>query len=55
VPTPMIHELIPSVSVQGCISPTFKVGSSSASPDVNGAPVIQEPEVPNAVIDEEEE
>jgi hypothetical protein len=55
VPTPMIHELIPSVHVQGCISPTFKVGSSSAAPDVNGTPVIQEPEVPNAVIDEEEQ
>jgi hypothetical protein len=27
VPTPMIHELIPSVPVQGCISPTFEVGS----------------------------
>ena len=55
VPTPMIHELIPSVPVQGCISPTFEVGSSSAAPDVNGAPVIQEPEVLNVVIDEEEE
>jgi hypothetical protein len=41
--------------VQGCISPTFEVESSSAAPDVNGAPVIQEPEVPNVVIDEEEE
>jgi hypothetical protein len=55
VPTPMIHELIPSVPVQECISPTFEVGSSSAAPNVNGAPVIQEPEVPNDVIDEEEE
>jgi hypothetical protein len=55
VPTPMIHELISFVPVQGCISPTFEVGSSSAAPDVNGAPVIQEPEVPNVVIDEEEE
>jgi hypothetical protein len=55
VPTLMIHELIPSVPVQECISPTFEVGSSSATPNVNGAPVIQEPEVPNAVIDEEEE
>jgi hypothetical protein len=55
VPTPMIHELIPSVPVRECISPTFEVGSSSAAPNVNGAPVIQEPEVPNAVIDEEEE
>jgi hypothetical protein len=40
VPTPMIHELIPSVPVQGCISPTFEVGSSSTTPDVNGAPVV---------------
>jgi hypothetical protein len=55
VPTPMIHELIPFVPVQECISPTFEVGSSSAAPNVNGAPVIQEPEVPNVVIDEEEE
>jgi hypothetical protein len=55
VPTPMIHELIPFVPVQECISLTFEVGSSSAAPNVNGAPVIQEPEVPNAVIDEEEE
>jgi hypothetical protein len=55
VPTPMIHELIPSVHVQGCISPTFEIGSSSAASDVNGAPVIQEPKVPNAVVDEEVE
>jgi hypothetical protein len=55
VPTHMIHELIPFVSMQECISPTFKVGSSSAAPNVNGAPIIQEPEVPNIVIDEEEE
>jgi hypothetical protein len=55
MPTPMIHELIPSVPVQECISPTFDVRSSSAAPNVNGAPVILEPEVPNAVIDEEEE
>jgi hypothetical protein len=55
VPTPIIHELIPSVPVQEYISPTFEVGSSSAAPNVNEAPVIQEPEVPNAVIDEEEE
>ena len=51
----MIHELIPSVPVQGCISPTFEAGSSSAASDVNEAPVIQEPEVPNAVVEEEEE
>jgi hypothetical protein len=54
MPTPMIHELIPSVPVQECISPIFKVGSSSTAPNVNGAPVIQEPEVPNAIIDDEE-
>jgi hypothetical protein len=55
VPTPMIHELFSSVPVQEYISPTFEVGSSSAAPNVNLAPVIQEPEVPNAVNDEEEE
>jgi hypothetical protein len=55
VPTPMIHELFPSVPVQEYISPTFEFGSSSVAPIVNGAPVIQEPKVPNAVIDEEEE
>jgi hypothetical protein len=55
VTTPMIHELIPSVSVQECISPTVKAGSSSAAPNVNGALVIQEHEAPNVVIDEEEE
>jgi hypothetical protein len=52
--TPIIHELIPSVPVQEYISPTFEVGSSSTAPNVNGAPVIQELEAPNAVIDEEE-
>jgi hypothetical protein len=55
VPTTIIYELIPFVSVQECISPTFKIGSSSIAPNVNGAHVIQEPEVPNIVIDEEEE
>jgi hypothetical protein len=55
VPTPMIHELIPSVPAQKCISPTFEAGSSSTAPNVNGAPVIQEPEAPNVVIDKEEE
>jgi hypothetical protein len=40
VPTPMMHELIPSVPVQEYISPTFEVGFSSAAPNVNGAPVI---------------
>jgi hypothetical protein len=38
--TPIIHELIPSVPVQEYISPSFKVASSSAAPNVNGAPVI---------------
>jgi hypothetical protein len=40
VPPPMIHELFPSVPVQEYISPTFKVGSSSIAPNVNGAPII---------------
>jgi hypothetical protein len=53
--TSMIHKLFPSVPVQEYISPTFEVGSSSAAPNINGAPVIQESEVPNVVIDEEEE
>jgi hypothetical protein len=55
VPTSMIHELILSVHVQEYISPTFEVGSSSATPNVNGALVIQEAEVPDIVIDEEED
>jgi hypothetical protein len=55
VSIPIIHELIPFVPVQEYISPTFEVGSSSASPNVNGTPVIQEPKAPNAVIDEEED
>jgi hypothetical protein len=50
VPTPMIHELIPSVPVQECISLTFEVEYSSAAPNVNGALVIQEPEVPNELL-----
>jgi hypothetical protein len=54
VPAPIIHELISSVPVQEYISPTFKVGSSSAAPNVNEAPIIQEPEVSNVVINEEE-
>jgi hypothetical protein len=37
------------------ISLTFKVGSSSVAPHVNWASIIQEPKVPNAVIDEEED
>jgi hypothetical protein len=55
VPTPMIHELIPSVHVQEHINPTFEVGSSSTAHNVNEASVIQESEIPNAVIDEEED
>jgi hypothetical protein len=55
VPTPMIHELILFVPVQEHISPTFEVGSLSATPNVNKAPIIQEPEVSNDVIDEEED
>jgi hypothetical protein len=55
VPTPMIHKLIPSVPVQEYISSIFEVGSSSATPNVNGAPVIQESKVSNDVIDEEED
>jgi hypothetical protein len=55
VPTPMIHGLFPSVPVQEYISPTFEVVSSLAAPNVNGAPVLQKPEVPNVVIDDEEE
>jgi hypothetical protein len=54
VSTPMIHELSPSVHVQEHISPTFEVGSLSVAPNINEALVIQEPEVPNTVIDEEE-
>jgi hypothetical protein len=55
VSTPMIHELIPFVHMQEYISSTFEVGSSFAAPNVNGAPVIQESEVPNVVIGEEDE
>jgi hypothetical protein len=55
VPIPMIHELIPPVPVHEHIIPTFEVGSSSATPNVNEAPIIQEPEVPNVVMDEEED
>jgi hypothetical protein len=40
VSTSMIHKLIPSVSVQEYISPTFEVGSLSTTPNVNEAPVI---------------
>jgi hypothetical protein len=53
--TLIIHELIPFVLVQEHISPTFEVGSSSAAPNVNEAPIIQEPKLPNDVIDEEED
>jgi hypothetical protein len=54
VPAPIIYELISFVPVQEYISPTFEVGSSSAAPNVNEAPIIQEPEVSNVVINEEE-
>jgi hypothetical protein len=55
VPTPMIHELIPPSLVHEIIIPTFEIGCSSASPNVHEALVIQEPEVPNVVVDEEED
>jgi hypothetical protein len=55
VPTYMIHELIPPVHVHERTIPTFEVGSSSATPNVIEVPVIQEPEVPNSVIDEKED
>jgi hypothetical protein len=55
VPTRMIHELIPPMPVHEHIVLTFEVGSSSAAPNVNEAPVIQEPDVPNVVIDEEDQ
>jgi hypothetical protein len=56
VPTPMIHELIPLVPMHNKHSIlTFEVGSSSTSPNVNEAHVIQEPKVPNIVIDEKED
>jgi hypothetical protein len=53
LPTPMILELIPPVLVHERAIPTFDIGSSSAAPNVNEAPVIREPEDPNAIIDEE--
>jgi hypothetical protein len=55
VPTPIIHELIPPMLVHEHIIPTFEIGSSSITPNKNEAPVIHEPEVPNVVIDEEED
>jgi hypothetical protein len=55
VSIPMIHELIPPVPVHEHIIPTVEVGSSSAAPNVNEAPIIQEPEVLNDVMDEEED
>jgi hypothetical protein len=51
----MIHELILPVAGHEHIISTFKVGSSSAAPNENEAPVIQEHEVSNVVIDEEED
>jgi hypothetical protein len=55
VPTAMIHELIPPAPVRERIILTFDVGSSSATPNINEASVIQKPEVPNVVINEEED
>jgi hypothetical protein len=55
VSTPMIHELIPPAPVRERIIPTFEVGSSSATPNVHEASIIQESEVPNVVVDEEED
>jgi hypothetical protein len=49
----MIYELTPPVPVHEHIIPTFEVGSSSTAPNINEASVIQEPEVPNVVINEE--
>jgi hypothetical protein len=51
----MIHELIPPAPVRETFIPTFEVGSSSTAPNVNEAQVIQEPKVPNDVVDEEED
>jgi hypothetical protein len=51
----MIHELIPPVPGHEHIISIFEVGSSSAAPNENEASVIQEHEVPNVVIDEEED
>jgi hypothetical protein len=51
----MIHELIPPMLMHEHIIPTFEIGSSSITPNKNEAPVIHEPEVPNVVIDEEED
>jgi hypothetical protein len=51
----MIRELIPPMPMHEHTIPTFEVGSSSAAPNVNEAPVIQEPEILNDVIDEEED
>jgi hypothetical protein len=55
VSTSMIHELIPPVPMHEHTIPTFEVGSSSVAPNVNEPHVIQEPKVPNDVIDEEED
>jgi hypothetical protein len=55
VHTPIIHELIPPVPMYEWIISTFEFGSSLVAPNVNEAPVIQEPKVPNVIIDEEED
>jgi hypothetical protein len=51
----MIHELIPPAPVRERIILTFEVGSLSATPNVNEVHVIQKSEVPNVVINEEED
>jgi hypothetical protein len=55
VPTSLIHELIPPVHVHEHAIPSSEVESLSTSPNVNKTFVIQEPEIPNVVIDDEEE
>jgi hypothetical protein len=51
----MIHELISPAPVRERIIPSFEIRYSSTAPNVHESPVIQEPEVPNAVIDEEDQ
>jgi hypothetical protein len=53
--THIIHELIPPVHVHERTIPTFEVVSSSATHNINEAQDIQEPEVPNIVIDEKDQ
>jgi hypothetical protein len=49
------NELIPPVPVYEHAIPTSEVGYLSAAPNVIEAHVIQEPEVPNVVIEEEDQ